>query len=94
MTNKEDILNKIKKHKRQITSYGIRNVGLFGSYARDEQTIKSDIDFDLAHEKFDNFMAICDFLEHMFKGEKVEIVTKSGLSPYIGPKILKEVVYV
>ena len=29
-----------------------------------------------------------------FKNEKIEVVTKNGLSPYIGPKILNEVQYV
>ncbi len=28
------------------------------------------------------------------KSEKVDIVTKNGLSPYIGPDILKDVYYV
>ena len=33
-------------------------------------------------------------LRFFLKMEKVEIVTKNGLSPYIGPKILNEVMYV
>ncbi len=32
--------------------------------------------------------------ENLFKNEKIEGVTKNGLSPYVGPKILKDVVYV
>ena len=75
----------------------MKNVGLYGSYVRDEQSVSSDIDllidFDPDYEKFDNYMALCDYLENLFQGERVEIVTRSGLSPYIGPKILKEVVY-
>ena len=39
-------------------------------------------------------MEVCYLLEAIFEGEKVEVVTKNGLSPYIGPKILKEVEYV
>ena len=45
-------------------------------------------------ENFDNYMAVCDLFEQLFKNEKVDIVTRNGLSPYIGPKILNEVVYV
>ena len=52
------------------------------------------IDFIPEMENFDNYMAACDILEQLFKNERVEIVTKNGLSPYIGPKILKEVHYV
>jgi predicted nucleotidyltransferase len=52
------------------------------------------IDFKPEKESFDNYMAVCDLFEKLFNNEKVEIVTKNGLSPYIGPGILKEVIYV
>jgi uncharacterized protein len=39
-------------------------------------------------------MAVYDFIEKLFHDKKVDIVTKNGLSPYIGPKILNEVLYV
>jgi predicted nucleotidyltransferase len=78
--------------------FGIRNVGLFGSYGRNEQSVESDIDllvdFEPEKENFDNLMAVYDLLEKIFKNEKVEVVTMNGLSPYIGPSILKEVQYV
>jgi len=74
------------------------NIGLFGSYLRNEQSVKSDIDllidFDPEKENFDNYMAVYDIFENLFKNEKVEIVTKNGLSKFIGPKILNAVVYV
>ena len=98
MTTKEFILSSLKSKKREISKYGIRTIGLFGSYIRDEQTENSDIDilidFEPDKENFDNFMAVYDMIEQMFKDQRVEIVTKNGLSPYIGPKILNEVKYV
>jgi predicted nucleotidyltransferase len=39
-------------------------------------------------------MAVYDIFESLFKNQKVEVVTKNGLSKYIGPKILKDVMYV
>ena len=39
-------------------------------------------------------MAVCDLLDKIFKGYKVEVVTAGGLSPYIGPHILNDVEYV
>jgi predicted nucleotidyltransferase len=39
-------------------------------------------------------MAVYDLFEKIFKNEKIEVVTKNGLSPHIGPKILEEVQYV
>jgi uncharacterized protein len=98
MTTKENILNTLKLHKHEFSMYGIQNIGLFGSYLRDEQSEKSDIDLliDFAPEKenFDNYMAVYDIFESIFKNEKIEVVTKNGLSAYIGPRILKEVLYV
>ncbi|MBN2834030.1 MAG: nucleotidyltransferase family protein [Candidatus Delongbacteria bacterium] len=98
MTTKETILLTIKANKLKLSKFGIRNIGLFGSYARGEQSDNSDIDilieFDPEKENYDNFMAVCDFFELLFKREKIEIVTKNGLSPYIGPRILSEVIYV
>ena len=52
------------------------------------------IDFDLGKGSFDNYMAVYDLFEDIFKNEKVELITKNSLSPYIGPKILQEVLYV
>jgi hypothetical protein len=98
MTNKEYILSTLKSKRADFPAIGIREVGLFGSYARNEQTEQSDIDilidFDPEKETFDNYMAVYELLEKLFINIKVEVVTKNGLSPYIGPKILNEVQYV
>jgi predicted nucleotidyltransferase len=98
MTTKENILKTLKANKPKFSKFGIRNIGLFGSYIRGEQSSESDIDllidFEPEKENFDNFMAVYDLFEKIFKNEKVEVVTKNGLSPYIGPKILSEVQYV
>ena len=98
MISKEDIFNTIKIHKTDLNRFGIKNIGLFGSYVRNEQSTHSDIDllidFIPESENFDNLMSVCDYLDELFNGIKVEVVTKNGLSPYIGPNILKEVVYV
>lgn len=97
MTSKEYILNAIKSKESEIFSFGVKSIGLFGSYARNEQTKNSDIDilidFEPENENFDNYMAVYDLIEELFKNQKVDIVTKNGLSPYIGPKILNEIEY-
>ncbi len=98
MLTKEIIKQRILKNKSQLTNWGVDLIGLFGSYVRGEQTNKSDIDILISFQKdcetFNNFMSISYFLEELFQDEKVEVVTKNGLSPYIGTEILKEVEYV
>ena len=98
MTTKDSILNLLKSNKQMLLQYGICHVGLFGSYVRNEQSKDSDIDilidFEPDKENFDNYMAAYDLFEKLFKNEKIEVVTKNGLSPYIWPKWLEEVQYV
>ncbi|RYE24013.1 MAG: DNA polymerase subunit beta [Sphingobacteriaceae bacterium] len=98
MTTKQNILIKLKFHKQEFSKFGVQNIGLFGSYSREEQSDRSDIDFlidfEPGKENFDNLMAAYDMLEYIFQNEKIEVVTKNGLSPHIGPKILSEVLYV
>jgi len=96
--DKSYIINTLVNNKPKISNFGISQIGLFGSYVRNEQNEKSDIDifvdFQPQNETFDNFMELCFFLDDLFIGVKVEVVTKNGLSPIIGPKILNEVEYV
>lgn len=97
-STKEAVLEKIKSVKAELALYGIKDIGLFGSYARGEQTGDSDIDilidFEPHKENFDSYMAVYDILEALFGNRRIDVVTKNGLSPYIGPKILQEVQYV
>jgi hypothetical protein len=63
-------------------------------FARRQLLIDILIDFEEGKETFDNFMAVCTFLDALFEEHKVEVVTAKGLSPYIGPHILNSVEYV
>jgi predicted nucleotidyltransferase len=98
MTTREFILTTLKNSKPELNKLGIREVGLFGSYVRNEQSSQSDIDifidFEPEMENYDNYMAVYDVFERLFENEKVELVTKNGLSCYLGPAILNEVCYV
>lgn len=94
---KEKILELIRANRQKIEAYGVRKVGLFGSFVRNEQDLESDVDLLVVFERdmktFDNFMNLNFFLEELLK-RRVELITSDALSPYIGPHILKEVEYV
>ena len=98
MLTKSKILQILQEKKELLAQYGVKHIGLFGSYSKNLQQQNSDIDilidFYSEQETFDNLMAINDILENIFKNYKVEIVTKNGLSKYIGSHILKETQYV
>ncbi len=94
---KSDIINFLKKNKDPITSYGVKKIGLFGSFVQNTQTPKSDIDvlveFESEKLNYNNFINLAWFLEDNL-GTEIDLVTLDSLSPYIGPKILEEVEYV
>ncbi len=95
--NKTMIFEELRRNKEVLINYGVRQIGLFGSFVRNEGKEDSDVDFLVDFEKekktFKNFMGLAFFLEDLFQ-RKVEVVTPQGLSPYIGPYILKTVEYV
>ena len=92
--NKEFIFQRLMEQQKALALLGVKNIGLFGSFVRGDQTALSDIDLlvEFMPEKhtFDNFMELTFLLEELL-GRKVELVTLEALSPYIGPHILKEV---
>ncbi len=97
MLTKNTILEVLKTKKSLLATYGVNNIGLFGSFVENTQKPDSDIDilvdFKSSEETFDNLMSIYDVLEKSFKNNKVDIVTKNGLSKHIGSYILKETEY-
>ena len=94
---KADVLRVVYEHRDGIRALGVERIGLFGSFVREEQHPKSDVDVLVAFREgeatFDHFMDLCFLLEDAL-GRKVEVVTEKYLSPYIGPHILREVEYV
>lgn len=95
--NKEGILATLAGNQVKIKSFGIKRLGLFGSYAKGKQNAQSDIDllveFEEGKKTFDNFIQLSFLLEDLL-GKKIELITLESLSPYIKPKITKEVEYV
>ncbi|MBC8522116.1 MAG: nucleotidyltransferase family protein [Methanomicrobia archaeon] len=96
MLTAEEILKGIEKNLERIKKYGVKRIGLFGSYIRNEQKEKSDIDILVKYEEgmktFDNYMDLKFFLEDLFD-YKVDLVMSDAIKPRLKPYIMKEVVY-
>jgi uncharacterized protein len=94
---KQDLLRMLTDHHPQIKALGVRRLGLFGSFVRDNPHEMSDVDllveFEPGQKTFDHFMRLSFLLEDLLQ-RRIELVTPEGLSPYIGPYILQEVEYV
>jgi len=94
VNTKEFIFQRLLEEREKLAFFGVKNIGLFGSFVRGTQTPLSDIDilveFMPERHTFDNFMEVAFLLEELL-GRKVELVTPEALSPHIGPHILREV---
>lgn len=80
--NSNIIIEKIKKERRKLKEKGIRKIGLFGSYAKDDQKQKSDIDFLIEFKTvdFDKYLYILNLLEKIFQ-RKIDLVIEKDLKP-------------
>jgi len=94
----DEIKRILKEHENELKEkYGVKEIGIFGSYLRGEAKKGSDVDI-LVEFKVDARISLLDFVElenylSDLLGVKVDLVEKSALKPRIGKQILREVVY-
>jgi predicted nucleotidyltransferase len=93
-----DVLNFLTSHKQELyEKFGVISIGLFGSFARDEQRDDSDIDLAVEIEKekknLKNFFGLKRELENEF-GKTVDLGIETTLKPIVKEYIKKEIIYV
>ena len=90
-------LKRLKEIKPEIEkNYFVKQIGVFGSYIRNEEKSGSDLDILVEFYKpidIFKFIELERFLSQALN-IKVDLVSKNALKPFIGRKILKELVYV
>ena len=95
MTTQQKILQQFDTHEADIRSFGVKRIGLFGSFARGQENTRSDLDvlveFNRGQKTFDHFMDSKFFLQKLF-GKKIDLVLKDSLKPSLRQRILKEVI--
>jgi len=95
----EEIKNILQTHKPFLAqNYGIKEIGMFGSYVRNEQRPDSDLDIliELESPSRIGLMGLANlenYLSELFD-MKIDISIKKNLKRRIGEKILNEVVSV
>ena len=99
MLTKDGILETLRSDYTYLAAeFGVRRIGLFGSYARGKQREGSDIDL-LA--EFDRppglkFVDLTRYLESLF-GKSVDVLTPAGVrairNPQVATDIRKTVIY-
>ena len=97
MKKTADIISSLKKLKGDLSQkFAVKEIGIFGSVAREEQTERSDIDLLVEFSKpvsLVTFMRLEYYLSDVL-GNKVDLVTFDSLKPMIQQNILSEVIYV
>jgi predicted nucleotidyltransferase len=75
--------------------YRITEMGVFGSYARGEQTTASDVDVLVDYEQAPTLAQLVELRDYLsdLMGKKVDVVTKRGLKPRLRERVLAEIVY-
>ena len=98
MTTRDQILSFIAQNRNLLRDkFHIVRIGLFGSYARGEQKIDSDIDLlvefdENTQDLYELKSQLKDFFKAKF-GIDVDICREKYIKPRIKKTILKETVY-
>lgn len=90
----EEIIKTLQANRPSLKKFGVRRLGLFGSFSRGDAQRTSDLDFVVDFEKksFDAYMDLKELLEKLFHCP-VDLVLSSSIKPRLREKILKETIY-
>ena len=99
MLASNDIIKFLGEHLSSLKDeYNISRLGLFGSFARNEQNESSDIDIILEFQEgteniYERKHALKEFLSKHFQRE-VDLCREKYLKPYVKDYLQKEIIYV
>jgi len=95
---KSTVIKKLEAAAPAIRSrFGVTRIGIFGSFARGEQTRKSDVDilvdFAEGYATLKNFIGLSDYLETLFR-RNVDLLMEPSVSRLIRPYIERDVIWI
>ena len=95
--NRDEVLNALRAHKATLAQrFGVTELALFGSFARDQATDDSDVDILVCFDKpatSDAFFGTQFYLEDLL-GRPVDLATNRDLRVEIRPYVEREIVNV
>ena len=95
--NREEVLDILRTHKPTLADrFGVTELALFGSFARDEATDKSDIDILVKFDKpatSKTYFGVQFYIEDLL-GRPVDLGTEDSLRSELRPYVEREVVIV
>ena len=90
---RETILETLRGERTMLARLGVREIALFGSFARGEATDASDVDVlvELSDSRFDTYMDVKFHLEEIL-GRSVDLVVLDAVKPRLRKYILDEAI--
>jgi predicted nucleotidyltransferase len=95
MKNLDDLKQILSVQKQSLCNrYQLTALGIFGSYARGEQTEASDVDILVDYEISPTFVELVELRDYLSEilDLKVDVVTKNGLKNRIRDYVLAEII--
>ncbi|MEX2535650.1 MAG: nucleotidyltransferase family protein [Trueperaceae bacterium] len=91
---REDVLTALREHREELARMHMRSLALFGSVARDQAALDSDVDLLVEFSKPVGLFEFLDLKERLEQilGRPVDLVTREALKPQLKDRILSEAV--
>jgi predicted nucleotidyltransferase len=95
--NRSEAIETLRRSERALRERGVTHAALFGSVARGDHRLNSDIDImieidpDAGITVFD-YVELKDYIATLFT-EPVDVVNREGLKPHVGPAATTDAVY-
>ncbi len=98
ITSTDELISYLKKNKDLFKEvYGVNKMGVFGSFARGESGVSSDIDIlidmDKKMKNLHNFMELKRRLERE-TSRKIDLGFEKSLKPFVRRRIKDRIIYV
>lgn len=93
MLNGEEISQLLRENYPYLaTEYGVKRIGLFGSYAKEQADEESDVDVVVEFERPIGlkFVELAEHLERLL-GRKVDVLTPAGIQGIRIPRVAKDI---
>ncbi|MBP7563641.1 MAG: nucleotidyltransferase family protein [Candidatus Cloacimonetes bacterium] len=94
--NRDEILKYLRQHKEELLQFGVEEIGLFGSYAKGNNTVNSDVDilvkFGNTNSKFYSYFNLKNYLQDRLHLE-IDLCREEDIRKEFREDILRGVIY-
>lgn len=91
---KDDLLDILQQHQKDLQEFGVQSLALFGSVVRDEARADSDVDILVEFARPVGLLAFLKLKRYLegILGKTVDLVTSKALRPQWRERIIREAI--